>query len=151
MVIRVKPQTFVPIFIVTLLLVGAVSLAVGLDGADGKEGEAEKKLQERLVVLQEIAQLEVAAYQGGEGKLVSVLAARKEFLQATLELTKEAAKRIQILVEHVKLAKELEEAVLSLFKLNEATKMDVLKAKAARLKAEADLAEEQSRMNAPKK
>jgi len=124
-----------------LLLTGTTTLSAADEPSD-----AEKKLQERLTVLEEIARHELAAYKGGQATFTDVLSARKEVLQAKLELTKDPAKRVEILDEQVKLAKELEETVKRLVEAKEMPKVKLLKVTAARLKAEADLAEAQSRV-----
>jgi outer membrane protein TolC len=116
-----------------------------------KAGEAEKKLRERLEVLEEIARLELAAFKGGQATYGSVLSARQDVVQATLELTKDPAKRVEALAEHVKITKEIEEAAKRLVEAKQAPGVGLLRAKAARLKAEADLAEEQSRFKSPTK
>lgn len=135
----------------TRLLTGEAALAADPGDPGRGAGEAEKKLQERLVVLEEIARLELEAFKGGQATFASVLSARREFVQAKLELTKDPAKRIEVLDDHVRIAKEIEGAVQRLVEGKHARGVDLLKAKAARLKAEADLAEGQSRAKPPKK
>lgn len=134
-----------------LVLTGAASLAGDPGNPRRAADEAEKKLQERLAVLEEIARLELVAFRMGQTSYLSVLVAQRELVQAKLEQTKDPIKRIEILSEQVRLANELEEAVQRLVEAGQAGRVDLLKAKAARLKAEADLAEEQSRAIPPKK
>ena len=107
----------------------------------------EEKLQERLVLLREIADLYSALFGMGEASYSEVLASQQEYLQAQLELAKEPAKRIEILRVYVQVAGRLERGTVEkLVQAKEVGRQDLLKVQAARLKAEADLADEQARL-----
>jgi outer membrane protein TolC len=142
---------------VLVRLGAAVALLLGAGrGLNAAEGEreaspAEKKLQERVEVLEQIVKLEAAAFQAARTTFLSVLTARRELLQAKLELTKDSKRRIELLQTQVELAGQLEESAQRVAGAAELRTVDVLRAKAHRLKAEAELAEEQARANAAKK
>jgi hypothetical protein len=126
-----------------VLVVALAAIVVGLlvtkptSKESASSGEAERKLQERVRVLEEIAKLEWEAFQGGQKTLVSVLEARREVLQARLDLTNDRARRAGIFVEHVELAKQLEDHVRKLNESQDTPRLDLLKATAARLRVEA--------------
>lgn len=130
----------------TIAAVVATTAIVTASGAAQKgESQTEKKRQERIAVLDEIAKLEQAAFQSGETPLTSVLLARGELLEATLEMTKLQEDRIAVLKEHAAVAKQLEAALQEQVNLAQATRVNLLKAKAARLKVEAACEEAQLR------
>ncbi len=96
-------------------------------------------LKERLTVLAEIVELQRKAYELGEVQFNSVLTAETDLLSAKLELAQTPAERITILETMVENARRLEEVVERLSQAREATAMDRLKAKAFRLRVQADL------------
>jgi outer membrane protein TolC len=100
---------------------------------------AREILQERLAVLSEIANLQRKGYESGEIQLNDVLASEADVLFAKLELAQTAAERIAILETMVENARRLEDVVERLAEAAEATAVDRLKAKAFRLRAQADL------------
>jgi outer membrane protein TolC len=104
-----------------------------------KDDAARGILQERLAVLSEIATLQRKAYEAGEVQLPAVLSAESDVVSAKLELAPTAAERIAILETMVENARELEEVAERLAEAREATTVDHLKAKAFRLRAQAEL------------
>ena len=105
-------------------------------------------LKKRLDVLQQIAKLRRAAYLQGEAGLNSVIRSQLDVLDAQLELAVKPAERIAIRKMVLKHARELEAAAKTRFQAKQATSIDVLRAKAFRLRAEADLLREQSAKHA---
>jgi outer membrane protein TolC len=101
--------------------------------------DAKELLQERRAVLQQVVVLQREAYQRGEAKFDTVLFGEKELLDADLELSEHPAQRIEI---HERLAatmQQLEDISARLYQAGQASQADYLKAKAARLRAQADL------------
>ena len=96
-------------------------------------------LNERLEVLTAIAKLQRQGYQSGETDLASVLAAEADVLSAKLELANTSEERIAILEQTVENARQLEEVTHKLLETRSGSRVDALKAKAFRLRAEADL------------
>ena len=105
---------------------------------------AEKLLNERLDVLQQIAVELRKGYRLGETDLASVLAAEQDALAAQLELADTPADRISILEKMVKNAQQQEEGTEQLYRDKAASSVDWLKAKAFRLRVQADLARARS-------
>ncbi len=102
----------------------------------------EKLLHERLGMLVEIAKLQLQAYQQGESNFEAVLSAQTDVLSARLELAKTVEERIMIRKNLLETARQLEEVTTRLVQAREASQIDVLRAKALRLRAEADLLRE---------
>ena len=101
-------------------------------------------LKKRLEILQEIAKLQRTSYLRGEASLDSAIRSQVDALQAELELATKPDKRVAIRKKLLKQATELEAAAKKQFEAKEGTKADMLRAKAFRLRAEADLLIEKS-------
>ena len=110
-------------------------------------GEVEKLLRQRLQVLIEAARLQQEAYKAGEVRFDAVASLQLDVLAARLELAKKSDERIKIRRETLEMAAQIEKFTTRLLRANEATQVDVLKAKALRLRAEADLKREQSKVD----
>ena len=121
----------------TLVLCLLISASVEAQG-QGLDPDVEKILRERLVVLQETAKLQREAHRIGRAALTAIVETDKTVLDAELELTK--AERVRVREEMLKIAESLETTVSQLAKANEATHVDMLRARANRLRAAADLA-----------
>lgn len=106
-------------------------------------------LQERLQVLTALARLQQAAYQSGAAPLNDVLAAEGEVLSAKLELAKTKAERLEILEQIVANARQIEDITQALFAAQSGGQADVLRAKAFRLRAQADLLRERGAQEKP--
>jgi hypothetical protein len=101
--------------------------------------DVEKVLQQRLVILQEVAKLRREAYRTGTTSLTSTLATDQAVLDAELELAKSAADRVRVREEMLKTAEMLEKATEQLANAAETPRMELLMARANRLRAAADL------------
>jgi hypothetical protein len=131
-------------WLLALLVIGAsAGIASAAEPADAADS-AEKLLRERLEVLEEIARLEEAAYGEGSRGFDRVATARMEVLSAKLELAKMRDERIAIREEFATIARQYEAAAEAGFKASIISRPEYLKAKAFRLRAEADLARERS-------
>jgi|GEM_PF-2962540 len=109
-----------------------------------KGASVESLLKKRLDVLQQIAKLRRAAYLAGEAGLNSVIQSQIDVLHARLELAGKPAERIVIRTAILKQARDLEAVAKKRFEAKAATPVDMLRAQAFRLRAEADLLREQS-------
>jgi outer membrane protein TolC len=99
-------------------------------------------LKERLKVLQEIAELRTTAFEAGQVGMTAVLAAQREVTLAKIELAAALAERVAAREELVAIAKRMEETTAARYEASVASRVEVLEAKAFRLRAEADLARE---------
>jgi outer membrane protein TolC len=106
---------------------------------DQRADDVEKLVRERIGVLEEIVTLQRHQYRHGEGGVEAVLAAEREVLTAKLELAKTRAERIALLEHQLRNAQDLEKITQRLFEVKQANRVDLLKAKALRLQAEAEL------------
>ena len=132
----------------TLVLALAFGLALPLLGvatADERrlDPEVEKTLKERLSLLQEAAKLQRQVYQSGQASLSSVVSADRAVLDAELELAPTSAERLKVREAILKNAETLEQMVEQLVKTAQATHLELLTARAHRLRAKADLLIEQ--------
>lgn len=127
-------QTVAPFLVLLAACTGTVS-------AQDKslDTDVENILRERLAILQEMANLRRDAYRTGEATLHSTLAADQTLLDAQLELAKNPAERVRIREEMVKLAETLETSARNLLVTKEGSQIDLLSARAHRLRAAADL------------
>ena len=112
---------------------------------DTKSDDVEKLLRERLQTLVEVARLQEQAYKQGESSFDSVLSAQTEVLTARLELAKTPPERISIREELVAAARQLQDVTERKYQAQQATQTDVLRAKALRLRADADLLQERGK------
>lgn len=124
---------------------GVLAAAFTLSAAPPEDSKAEPLLQKRLEVLAQVAALQREAFQRGEANSDAVLLAQDELLEAELELTADRAARIVIYERFVEAAAGVEKLVGQQYDAGEATLVDVLKTKAAHLKAQADLLSEQAK------
>jgi len=127
----------------TLLLCLLVS-ASGTAHGQGIAPEVEKILRERLIVLQEAAKLQREAHRTGSAALTTTVEMDNAVLEAELELATTKGERVRVREEMLKIAESLETTVSQLAKANEVTSVDVLRARANRLRAAADLAIERN-------
>jgi outer membrane protein TolC len=130
---------------ISLLLIGGLVLAVPLllrplfAQERSLDGDVEKILRERLSVLEEAARLSREAYRAGQTDFHGTLAAEQAVLEARLELAGTKEERVKIREEVLKNAESLEKATEELFKAKEASHINLLSARASRLRAAADL------------
>ena len=101
--------------------------------------EVEKVLRERVTVLQEAARLTHESHRRGTIAFTRVMAADQAVLDAELELAPSAAERVRIRESLLQNLQELEKTVEQLVQSGEAPQMDLLNARANRLRAQADL------------
>lgn len=104
-----------------------------------RDEDATKLLQERRTVLQQVVELQRDAYRRGEAKVDFVLLAEMDLLEADLELAERPSHRIEIHERVTKAMQELENISHRRYEVGQASQADCLKAKAARLRAQADL------------
>ena len=104
-----------------------------------RSDEVEAALKERLAVLVELQKLTPQAYQNGEASFDEVLAAERDVLSAKLELAATPDERIATLEQMLENAQRLEELTGQLAQVQEASRTDALRAKAHRLRVQADL------------
>jgi hypothetical protein len=109
--------------------------------------DVEKILRERLAVLEEAARLLQQAYAAGQTSLAGTLDANKELFEAQLELARTPAERVQVREQILKNAETLEQAVEKIVQAAEGPRMNLLRARAARLRAQADLVQERKRLS----
>lgn len=95
-------------------------------------------LKKRLSVLEEIVDLQQASYKTGDASLDSVLKARQELLAAKLELAESASERSKIRKELIDSVSEMEDIATRRYQAGQATRAELLKLKAMRLKLEAE-------------
>jgi outer membrane protein TolC len=119
------------------LLAAAFALA-----APPESAEAKKLLMERRNVLKQITDLQSKLYESGQVRIDSVLLAQRELFEADLELVEQKPQRIAICERLVKALENTEAVSQRLHGAGETTIVDVLSSKAARLKAQAQLANE---------
>jgi outer membrane protein TolC len=101
-------------------------------------------LKRRQTVLQEAVHVAEEAHRQGEIGFVSVLDLRRDLVHAKLQLATNLAHRIALHKELVENMKTLEEATRKSYETGEASHIDYLRSKAARLQAEIDLVRAQS-------
>jgi outer membrane protein TolC len=101
--------------------------------------DVEKILRQRLVILQEAAKLKREGYRTGSTALTSVLATDQSVLEAELELARSTADRVRVREDMLKIAEMLEEVTEKLASAAETPRMELLAARANRLRAAADL------------
>lgn len=120
-----------------VIALGLLSPVKGADNAS--EPEVEKILPERVSVLQEAAKLRRDSYRVGASSLRSVLTADGEVIEAELELARTSEDRLRLREKMLELAKSLESATAELVKSSEIPSIELLSARANRLRAEADI------------
>lgn len=128
------------------LVIGALSLlALGLGMApvravSGSDSQALRKLlEERKALLRQAVGVAVEEHRAGRIDLDSVLTLRRDLLNAELELAASREERIELYGKLVEHARAWENTTAELYKSGGATQVDVLKAKAARLRSQIDL------------
>jgi len=143
---RPKLQVALSVAVTAIVLGSAMPSAKAEDPGKppAKGASVETLLKKRLDVLQQIAKLRRAAYLAGEAGVNSVIQSQLDVLHAKLELAGKPAERIAIRKEILKQARDLEVVAGKRYQANAATQIDLLAAKAFRLRAEADLLREQS-------
>ncbi|WP_237226526.1 TolC family protein [Rubinisphaera sp. JC750] len=129
----------------------ACLLFFGLAGtAVEAEEEASKRLRHLLVekheTLQTISKQVIQAFQTGKASFEQVYRAKQAVLNSELALTEDMQARIEILEQHVALAKQFEENTARSFQLGETTQDAVLKARLDRLDAEISLVKAQHQL-----
>jgi outer membrane protein TolC len=132
------PLVSLPTLVAGLILPLAF-LRASMAAESSIDPEVEKILRERVVVLQEAAKLRREAHRMGAASLTSTLTADQDVLKAELELAKSPADRLRVREEMLKTAETLEKAAEELVKSAEIPRMDLLTARANRLRALADL------------
>lgn len=92
-------------------------------------------LKERLVIVAEIYEITLKEFQSGQISIDQVFQARISLLTAKLDLCETKEDRIRVHREMVKQAEDWLQVVTKLFAASQATRVDVLKAKAQLLEA----------------
>lgn len=122
-----------------VILATIVSGFGDLPQADAQKSEVSDKikelLKERLVTVSEVHGLVLQGYKNGEVSVDQVVHAKAALLNAKLDLAETKGERIKIQEEMVTLAEEWEKIVEQLAAGQQATRIDVLKAKAHLLEA----------------
>lgn len=113
---------------------------------DSKSDEARKFLEERKAVLEKLVEIHRQAAEVGAGSLDAVRLAQKELLEAELDLAEQPSERVEILERLVKTMQDREEYLEQLRNARGGSPIDVLKARAARLKTQADLSRERRQL-----
>jgi outer membrane protein TolC len=124
------------------LLAAAFTLATPPDSA-----EVKKLLLERRNVLKEITDLQSKAYESGQVRVDSVLLAQRDLFEAELELAEQQSQRLEICERLVKTLEHFEAVSQKQHSSGVVSSIDVLSSKAARLKAQAQLANERQAGN----
>jgi hypothetical protein len=96
-------------------------------------------LEKRRAVLFQLVKIQTEAYRQGKASLEGMVEAHQELVQVELELATTDDDRVKLLEESVQLARDLEKIATARYQAAEASQGDVLKAQAARLRAETDL------------
>jgi outer membrane protein TolC len=109
--------------------------------------EAKKLLMERRNVLKEVNDIQRRGYERGELQLPDLLLTNRDLLEAELELADDKSQRIAICERLVKTFEDIEAISQRRQASGEVTIMDTLNSKAARLKAQARLANERQSSN----
>ena len=109
--------------------------------------EAKKLLMERRNVLKEVNDVQRRGYERGELQLPDLLLTNRDLLEAELELTEDKSQRIAICERLVKTFEDIEAISQRRQASGEVTIIDTLNSKAARLKAQARLANERQSSN----
>jgi hypothetical protein len=108
----------------------------GGEADDKARAEIETLLKERRDTLGQLVALGEESYRQGETGQDSVIRGYDSFLEAELDLATDKSERIALYEKRVDNIKKLEHITMLLRQANEAGQVDVLAAKAARLKAE---------------
>ena len=128
-------------------MIGSVFVGSIVFGNEPTSAEIEALLKERRDTLQQLVESTEALYRSGVAPLDSLLRATDELLAAQLELAKSKEERIAIHRERLKNARRLEHHSETIYKEGRASVTEYLRAKAARLKAEIELARERESTN----
>lgn len=142
-------KNWIVIALVTMVMcIVVLTLNFGAIGQESKSDDSKKRvnelLQERLTVLDQIAKLQRKLYEQGEASIDSVLTAETEVLVGKLELATTRDERIAIRESLVEISRQLEAIAKKTVEAAEGAQSDVLKAKALRLRSEADLIRERA-------
>ena len=136
-------------FTVCFLLTGilALSLSFGSEPffASRDDRSLEDVLTERTKTLQQIVVFERISYQSGNTSFGSLVEAEQDLLEAELQQAQMKDDRILLRKKALKLAKDREKQIEERVKFGDRSKVDALKARAVRLKLEADLLRETNR------
>ena len=128
-------------------MIGSVFVGSIVFGNEPTSAEIEALLKERRNTLQQLVESIEALYRSGVAPLDYLLRATDELLAAQLELAKSKEERIAIYRERLKNARRLENRSETIHKEGRASVTEYLRAKAARLKAEIELARERESTN----
>jgi outer membrane protein TolC len=129
-----------------VLSCGLLAVASALAASPESE-EAKKLLLERRNVLKQIIDIQSRGYERGEIRLDSFLLAQRDFFETELELAEQKSQRIEICERLVKTMESIEAVSQRLHSAGEVSIIDALTSKAARLKAQAQLANERQAGN----
>lgn len=130
-----------------IVLRGLLAAILSIAAAAPDSPEAKRLLQERRDVLRQIADLQGKAYESGQARFDSLLLAQSDLFEAELELAEQRPQRIEICERLVKTMEGIEAVTQRLHSSGEVGTVDVLRSKAARLKAQAQLASERQAGN----
>jgi len=133
-----------------VLAVGAMLIVSSIDAKDAQAPDDDPAarivslLKERRDTFRQLATVVEQAYRQGEGTFASVIQASNSLLEVELDLATDKAERITLHEKRVANVKQMEQITMALHRNREATRVDVLAAKGARLKAEIELLREQA-------
>lgn len=113
--------------------------AVGMAEPQADNDPVEKLLKERQSVLQQLVEVQIAEYRTGNSHFAGVVQARQQLLEVELELARDAARRIKLLEDFVRMTDELHKIAEAQFKAGNASIADVLQSKALALGAQTEL------------
>ncbi|MBX9626082.1 MAG: sigma-70 family RNA polymerase sigma factor [Gemmataceae bacterium] len=113
-------------------------------GQPGGNAKIRELQQERLALLQQLADWMTEAYKGGQVPLTTVLEAQREVNAAELELCETHQERLAVLERKAELAKEIEKNTEKSVQAHSVPRANLLKARANRLQAEIELEKEKA-------
>jgi outer membrane protein TolC len=111
-----------------------------------KAAEIKTMLNDRHDLLKEVVARVVAQYKVGVADFARVAQAERDLLRATLELEEDLGKRIALLQEGEKTAKEIMDIVDRRFKVGTITPVDLLQAKVNLLEVQIELRRAESKV-----
>jgi outer membrane protein TolC len=134
-----------PVVCISLFLpLGWPALAEDAPTTTAQDGELQPLLRERRAVLHQAVRHVEEAYRSGQATLSSVIECQRELSCAELDLAATPRDRVVIYKRLVDQFAALEKVVEAQYQAGEATQLDLLKAKVARLQARIDLARAES-------
>lgn len=140
--VRKKYVVMAAALAVTAAFLTTASFTQGAPGPQANNQSVQKLLEERLSVLEQLVKVEVEAYRRDEVQFDSVADANRHLIEAQLELATGREERIRLWESFLKLMAETHKMAEASHRAGRGSLGDVLKSKAMRLKAEAELMRE---------